>query len=342
VLFSANGLQFDFSALRAADIAADLRLRDFTLNAIALSLNRPAVLIDPLGGRNDLQAGVLRSCGPTVLGADPLRILKGIRHFAEHGWQIEAQTAAQMKQAAPLLSKVAGERIKTEFGRILMSERVGPALDLLNNYGVLEQLFGISPRGELAALFEPIVNRIEKLEGYPQLSALLTFSLEDGLTRRALLLLAKLLTLVPDQATVSRIILRFRFSRSCSALLSRLSKSDSFSLDQLGSTATSRIAALKVEALGRNGLDAILAGLISRQEETFDKEAARWISSFLEFERKGKIDNLLDGKTLMRLTGLRAGSEVGLLQERIKAAEIAGEISDKTSAVHWLKARFSD
>ncbi|MCF6179710.1 MAG: CCA tRNA nucleotidyltransferase, partial [Geopsychrobacter sp.] len=121
VVFVAAGLQFDFSALRAADISSDLKLRDFTLNAMALPLSvDPPIngLIDPLDGQNALKDGLLKGCSPGVFLDDPLRVLKGVRHVAERGWQVEPKTARLFVEAAPGLISVAGERIKSERSKI--------------------------------------------------------------------------------------------------------------------------------------------------------------------------------------------------------------------------------
>ncbi len=61
----------------APTLEEDLRLRDFTINAIALDIYQPEVLIDPLGGARDIRDGILRACSPTSLEDDPLRSCAG-------------------------------------------------------------------------------------------------------------------------------------------------------------------------------------------------------------------------------------------------------------------------
>lgn len=77
---------------RIADMAGlpgDLKRRDFTINAIAMDLD--GIYHDPMGGRDDLQAGLLRACGDRSFLDDPLRIFRGFR-FESFGWRIAEET----------------------------------------------------------------------------------------------------------------------------------------------------------------------------------------------------------------------------------------------------------
>ena len=121
------------------DLAGDLSRRDFTVNAMALDehLN----VIDPFGGKNDLEQKVIRAVGEPErrFSEDALRILRGVRFGAQLGFEIESDTAAAMKVCAPLVDKVSAERIKTEVEKILLSpnpQRVGElvALGVLNRF----------------------------------------------------------------------------------------------------------------------------------------------------------------------------------------------------------------
>ncbi len=104
------------------DVTVDLARRDFTVNAMAYS---PVTgLIDPFGGREDLEAGVLRCVGdPAVrFGEDALRILRGLRFAARFGYAVEADTAAAMGALAPTLADIAPERIKAELEGLLLGQ----------------------------------------------------------------------------------------------------------------------------------------------------------------------------------------------------------------------------
>jgi tRNA nucleotidyltransferase/poly(A) polymerase len=145
----------DVACLRASDIEADLRLRDFTVNALAVPLipilsgkglfsegsttppHLPATLIDPTGGLADLRVGLLRACGPTSMLDDPLRTLRAARLGAGLGLAAVPELAAQIRAAAPGLAQVAGERVRDELLKLLEAPASAPWLDYLDQLGVL-------------------------------------------------------------------------------------------------------------------------------------------------------------------------------------------------------------
>ena len=100
-------------------LTEDLARRDFTVNAIAVNLRGD--LADPSGGREDLQARLLRAVGEPErrFGEDALRILRGLRFASRLGFSVESDTAAALHNCAPLLRHIAPERIREELTGIL-------------------------------------------------------------------------------------------------------------------------------------------------------------------------------------------------------------------------------
>ena len=100
----------------------DLKRRDFTINALAW--HPDLGLVDPFGGRTDLEDGIIRAVGrPTDrFHEDALRILRALRLASELGFSIEHKTADAMHDKRSLLSHVASERIRIELLRILRAE----------------------------------------------------------------------------------------------------------------------------------------------------------------------------------------------------------------------------
>lgn len=96
------------------DITEDLARRDFTINAMAWSAD--GGMVDPFGGRDDLAAGLIRCVGDPCdrFSEDPLRIMRATRFAARLGFSIEDGTAAAMREMAPRLSAVSGERRQKE------------------------------------------------------------------------------------------------------------------------------------------------------------------------------------------------------------------------------------
>ena len=111
-----------------ASLREDLARRDFTVNAIAMDLR--GQVSDPFGGREDLARGVLRAVGEPEkrFGEDALRILRGLRFAARLGFAIEPDTAAALHRCAPLLGRIAPERIREELLGILCGPDVLPVL----------------------------------------------------------------------------------------------------------------------------------------------------------------------------------------------------------------------
>ncbi len=130
-------LKLDFAALRGADLESDLRQRDFTINAIALSLKDSSTLIDPLGGAADLHAKILRACSTSAFTDDPVRVLRSIRLAASLRCRIRPDTSQQIRQAVGLLPSVSPERLRDELFRILDGPQPVTAVRLLDHMGAL-------------------------------------------------------------------------------------------------------------------------------------------------------------------------------------------------------------
>lgn len=129
----------DFASFRGADLEADLKGRDFSLNAIALSLSDNS-LHDPLGGAIDLKEKRLRACSASTFEDDPVRILRGIRLAAQFGFHIVKETRTAMKTAAGRLGNVSPERVRDELLRIMDGPSPAACLRALDQLGALEMI----------------------------------------------------------------------------------------------------------------------------------------------------------------------------------------------------------
>ncbi len=122
--FPLTEIEVDLTA--APDLNADLRRRDFTINAMALEL-ATGELFDPLGGAADLSAGLIRA-NPGALAADPLRMLRAHRFAATLDYRIDEATAAQIAAAPQTISGSAVERVAEELDRLLAAPRAAREL----------------------------------------------------------------------------------------------------------------------------------------------------------------------------------------------------------------------
>ena len=135
---------FEIVADAGISLEQDMERRDFTINAIARRLETGEVL-DPLGGRADLERRVLRTTSPTSFRDDPLRIVRGLRFVSQLGFDPDEDTLRQMREWAPQLDHVSGERIGGglaadglgELSKLLLGAHPAKALRLARDTGVL-------------------------------------------------------------------------------------------------------------------------------------------------------------------------------------------------------------
>lgn len=131
----------DFAGMRGADIQADLKHRDFTINSLGVPLGEPDQLLDPTGGVQDLRDRVLRACYPHAIQDDPVRSLRAVRIATELGFTIEPATIEQVRSGAPLLADISTERIRDEIMRMLAVDEPVGGLRILDHLGLLAPVF---------------------------------------------------------------------------------------------------------------------------------------------------------------------------------------------------------
>jgi poly(A) polymerase len=142
------GRVYDFAPLQGDTIEEDLRRRDFTVNAMARASGSED-LIDPLGGRADLEARTLRVIGPEAYENDPLRPLRLARFAAELGFEPDPETERLTAAAAARVGEASGERVFAELRRLVLAPGVIDGLALADRLGLLEAVLP-----ELAELHE--------------------------------------------------------------------------------------------------------------------------------------------------------------------------------------------
>jgi poly(A) polymerase len=126
--------QIDVEGMRGDCLDADLRLRDFTVNAIAEPLDGGDPL-DPLGGLADLHAGRLRMAGPDAFKDDPLRVLRLVRVAVELDLEPEPEAIVAARAQAPRLERISPERVFLELQRIVAAARALRGMELLSELG---------------------------------------------------------------------------------------------------------------------------------------------------------------------------------------------------------------
>ncbi len=162
VLLESDGSQtfVDVACSRAPTLEDDLRLRDFTINALALDLHAAAQVIDVTGGLDDLQARRLRVASDRAFRDDPLRILRGVRMAQTFGLTWDAATIALARAEAANLNQVAAERMREELVRTFMHNAAAAVRQL----DALDALQRVLP--ELKALQGVTQNPPHRLDVY--------------------------------------------------------------------------------------------------------------------------------------------------------------------------------
>ena len=188
-----SGETVDFTPLPDG-IEDDLATRDFTFNAIAISVDGGDTA-DPFGGRDDLEARVVRVVSVTVFEDDPLRLLRAVRFEDELSFRMDEDTEELLRASSSLVTQPAGERILAELHRLSVA-----GYRRLDEVGLLKPLGGTLD-GRLEAVDDPDYRLVavfrERIRSLP---------ISNGVRRYA----AALLRARPPDEPSPRAIHRFR------------------------------------------------------------------------------------------------------------------------------------
>jgi poly(A) polymerase len=119
----------------------DVQRRDFTINGLLMDPLDEDRVLDFVGGRADLDAGIIRAIGDAErrLQEDKLRMLRGIRFAARLGYAIDPPTFAAIKKLAPQIHQVSRERVRDELTKMLTEGHARQAFELLESTGLLKE-----------------------------------------------------------------------------------------------------------------------------------------------------------------------------------------------------------
>ena len=167
----------------AHTLEEDLSRRDFTINAMALEMQKSKIknqndnakfknfeIIDPFGGQDDLKKKLIRAAGESKkrFEEDALRMMRAVRLCAELDFTIEEKTAEAIKKLAGTLEFIAKERIRDELNKILLTPRAKEGIELLRDLGLLkhsipelEEGIGMENRPRIFTVWEHNLKALE-------------------------------------------------------------------------------------------------------------------------------------------------------------------------------------
>lgn len=139
--FDGQTYMVDLARYQAPSLEEDLRLRDFTVNAMAVKLHEPTTGLDPLHGHQDLKDKILRPCSAEAFTNDPVRTIRAARMSLGFGLRLAPGVSGQIRAAGPLLDNVSAERKRDELLKLLDGLHPASGIRLLDAFDVLPRLF---------------------------------------------------------------------------------------------------------------------------------------------------------------------------------------------------------
>ncbi len=370
-MFRYNDLELEFVGARKESYSEDSRKpdveigtleddqkrRDFTINAMAISLNKEnfGELIDPFNGQEDLQNGILRTpLEPhQTYSDDPLRMMRAIRFASTLNFEIEENSLNAIKEEAERIKIVSIERIMVEFNKIMLSEKPSVGLKLMEESTLLEKILP-----ELTALkgVEDVDGQTHKDNFYHTLAVLDNISENtDNLWLRWSALLHDI-GKAPTKKFVEGIGWTFHGheflgSKMVKIIFKRLKLplgADMKFVEKMVKMHARPIALINDDtsdsALRRLLFDAgedleslftlcksdITTKNYSKQTK-FKKNFEYVAKKIKEVEEKDQVRNFqppISGEEIMEMFNLKPGREIGILKEKVKEAILEGEIAN--------------
>ncbi|KAA2224260.1 CCA tRNA nucleotidyltransferase [Chryseobacterium sediminis] len=346
----------------------DQKRRDFTINAMAISLNKDnfGELIDPFNGVEDLEKGILRTpLEPAqTYSDDPLRMMRAVRFASTLNFKIEENSLQAIQQEAERIKIVSMERIMVEFNKIMLSEKPSIGLRLMEQTGLMKLI--IPELIELKGV-EEVEGQTHKDNFYHTLEVVDNISVNtDNLWLRWSALLHDI-----GKAPTKKFVEgtgwtfhghEFLGSKMTKTLFQRLKLplgSDMKYVQKMVKLSSRPIALITDDAsdsalrrllfdAGENLEDlftlckADITTKNSKKQEKFKRNFEYVAVKIKEVEEKDQVRNFqppITGEEIMEMFNLKPGREIGILKEKVKEAILEGEIpNEKEEATKFVIA----
>jgi poly(A) polymerase len=335
--------------VRPATLEEDLRRRDFTINTLLMDFD--GTIHDPLGGRKDLDARILRTPADPLrtFADDPLRMLRAVRFASQLGFEPAPDIVPAMRQMKARLAPpvISAERVADELRKMLTSDRPRLAVELLDAGDLLEAILP-----DVAACKGVAQTGFHTHDVYGHTLLTVERVPADLVLRLAALFhdVGKPSTATADGAFPGHELVGAQMARSALERL-RFSQKEIEPVTELvrlhlrpvyyssewTDGAVRRLARDAGELLGR--LMALaradIAASAYPQPEKLDELQAR-LDSILA-EKPSRLAPLVTGEDVMRVRGIGPGPEVGRIKQRLEELVIDGEIPpDREAALEYL------
>lgn len=327
----------DIAQQAGPTLAADLKLRDFTCNAIALELHAQE-LLDPLNGVADIRDRQLRTVHPENLSADPLRLLRGYRQAAQLQFELAPDTRSAIARRVFLLKTVAGERVRTELNYLLDLNLTGINwLETAVSEDILQDWLPLIPATAFRAARQVLKQSDRFIQNFPKAAQSLFHRLCDDRDALTTTVLAALLApSTPER--VQTTLARLKYSRAETKWVQKLhvltpqvpnlataSRAQVYQFFQLADTYFPGIALL---AIASGTPFQQVEPFIHRYEDPTDPLAHQI--------------PLLDGQQLMQAIEIPSGPCVGQLLNALKLEQAEGQLETKADAIARARQLYSE
>lgn len=346
----------------------DQKRRDFTINAMAISLNKDnfGELIDPFNGIEDLEKEILRTpLEPAqTYSDDPLRMMRAVRFASTLNFTIEEKSLEAIKQEAERIKIISMERIMVEFNKIMLSEKPSVGLKLMEQTGLLKLV--------IPELIE--LKGVEEVEGQTHKDNFYhTLEVVDNISENTDNLWLRWSALLHDigKAPTKKFVEgtgwtfhghEFLGSKMTKTLFQRLKLplgSDMKYVQKMVKLSSRPIALITDDAsdsalrrllfdAGENLEDlftlckADITTKNSKKQEKFKRNFEYVAVKIKEVEEKDQVRNFqppITGEEIMEMFKLQPGREIGILKEKVKEAILEGEIpNEKEEATKFVIA----
>ena len=334
-------LSMDFAQFRAASLMDDLRLRDLTINAMAIAFENvetfahkvgkqnSRLIIDPCGGMKDLEMGLLRFPSKQVVIADPVRLLRIYRFAAQLDFDISQDAIDLVIAYRSMLSDVAVERCRDELMKIFYVEKAHPYLQQMEAVGLLTQAV---PSSKTTPRIWISLETFEKnpipvsLQAYrKEIDRYLQEEVSVEIDRRSLIKFSLLL-----RDNLEGIDARLRFSRKAVRFMEGLlSGSEELKniIPQLTQKQVTRF--LRTYASDWWGILLYSATSYPIDSAILKRIADTYYEHILPIYKRGR---LITGDDLIQEFHLKEGEQIGKLLQEIENRQFDGEIRTREEA----------